>query len=79
MKMSLQMENGSHRYDINRPRPRDGHKYTKCKMCLGIMIVICIEQHLINFYIYIYIYIYIHIITFTRLNVSNLQSPGNLN
>ena len=24
-------ENRSHRYDINRPRPRHGHKYTKYK------------------------------------------------
>ena len=53
MKMSLQMENGSQRYDINTPRPRHGHKYTKCKMCLGIMMVTCIEQHLINFFLYI--------------------------
>ena len=30
------MKNRSHRYDINRPRPRHGHKYTKQKMCLGI-------------------------------------------
>ena len=26
-------ENRLHRYDINRPRPRLGHKYTKYKMC----------------------------------------------
>ena len=25
-------ENMSRRYDINRPKPRHGHKYTKCKM-----------------------------------------------
>ena len=55
MKISLQMENGSQIYDINTPRPRHGHKYTKCKMCLGIMMVTCIEQHLINFFLYIYI------------------------
>ena len=30
------------RYDINRPRPRHGQKYTKYKM------VICIKQHLSN-------------------------------
>ena len=29
MKMRLGMKNRSHRYDINRPRPRHGHKYTK--------------------------------------------------
>ena len=25
-------------YDINRPRPRHGHKYTKYKMCLNVCI-----------------------------------------
>ena len=38
----------SHRYDMNRPRPRHGHKYTKYKMCLSIMMVICTKQHLSN-------------------------------
>ena len=26
-----------HRYAINRPRPRHGHKYSKCKKCLSMM------------------------------------------
>ena len=30
------MKNGSHIYDINRPRPRHGHRCIKYKMCLGI-------------------------------------------
>ena len=34
MKMRLKMKNRSHRYDINRPTPRHGYKYTKYKMCL---------------------------------------------
>ena len=46
--MRLKMKNISHRYDINRPRPRHGHKYTKYKMCLTIMMVMCIKQHLSN-------------------------------
>ena len=29
------MKNIPQRYDINRPRPRHGHKYTKYKLCLG--------------------------------------------
>ena len=37
----------SHRYDINRPRARHGHKYTKYKMCV-ILMDICINQHLSN-------------------------------
>ena len=42
------MKNRSHRYDIKRPRPRHGHKYTKYKMCLSLMMVTCIKQHLSN-------------------------------
>ena len=34
--------------DLKRPRPRHGHKYTKYKMFLSIMMVICIKQHLNN-------------------------------
>ena len=48
MKMRLKMKNISHTYDINRPRLRHGHIYTKYKMCLNIMMVICIKQHLSN-------------------------------
>ena len=49
MKMRLKMKNRSHRYNINRPWSRDGHKYTKYKMCLSIMVaIICIKQHLSN-------------------------------
>ena len=40
------MKNRSHLYDINRPRLRHGHEYTKCKMYLSIIMVICIKQHL---------------------------------
>ena len=47
MKMRLKMKNRSHRYDINRPRLRHGHEYTKYKMCkIIIIMVICIKQHL---------------------------------
>ena len=48
MKMRLKMKNRSKRYDINRPRRRHGHKYTKYKIYLDIMMVICIKQHLSN-------------------------------
>ena len=30
--MRLKMKNRSYIYDINRPRPRHGHKYTKYKI-----------------------------------------------
>ena len=42
------MKNRSHRYVINRPTPKHGHRYTKYKMCLIIMMVIDIKQHLRN-------------------------------
>ena len=45
MKMGLIMKNRSHRYDINRPRPRHGHKYTKQKMCLGIIMFIYVSSN----------------------------------
>ena len=48
MKAILRMKNRSHRTDIDRPRPRHGHKYSKYKMCLSIMMVTCIKQHLSN-------------------------------
>ena len=41
--MRLKMKNRSHRYDIDRPRLRHGHKYTNHKMHFGIMMVICIK------------------------------------
>ena len=42
------MKNRSHRFGINRPGPRHDHKYTKYKMCISIMMVTCIKQHLSN-------------------------------
>ena len=45
MKMTLKMKNRSYTYDINRPWSRHGHKYTKYKMCLSIMVVTFIKQH----------------------------------
>ena len=48
MKMRLKMNNISHRYDINRPWPRHGHKYTKYKMGLSIMMAICIKKNVSN-------------------------------
>ena len=46
--MRLKIKNRSHRYDINRSRRRYGPKYTKCKMCLSIMMAIYMKQHLSN-------------------------------
>ena len=41
-KNELKMDNRSHKYDINRPRPRHGYKHTKCKMCLSIMVCVMV-------------------------------------
>ena len=42
------MKNRSQRYDIDRPRPRHGHIYTKYKMCFSIVMVIYVKQHQSN-------------------------------
>ena len=39
------MKNKSQKCNINRPRPRHGHRYTKYKMCLSIITFIFIKQH----------------------------------
>ena len=38
----------SHRYNINRASSKYGHKYSKYKKCLSMMMFICIKQHLSN-------------------------------
>ena len=51
IKTRLKMKNRSHRYEIcniDRLRPRHEHKYAIYKMCLSIMMAICIKQHLNN-------------------------------
>ena len=40
IQLRLKMKNGSRKYNVNRARPRHGHKYTKYNMCLGMMMVI---------------------------------------
>ena len=42
--MKMKIKNRSHRYDINRPKPR----YSKYKKCLNMTLLICIMQHLSN-------------------------------
>ena len=48
------MKNISHRYNINRPRQRHGHKYTKYEMCLSVMMVIYIKQYLSNIWSWVH-------------------------
>ena len=44
----MKMKNRSHGYDINRPRSRNQHKYSKYKKCLSMIMLIYIKQHLSN-------------------------------
>ena len=54
MTMKIRMKNRSHRYSINRPRSRHGHKYSKHKNCLVMMMLRCIKKHLNNIWGSIY-------------------------
>ena len=48
MKTRLKNKNRSHKYDIERPRPRNGRRYTKYKIYVNLMMVIWIKRHLSN-------------------------------
>ena len=48
MKMKMKMKNRSHRYDINKPRSKNEHKYSKYNKYLHMMMLKCIKQHLSN-------------------------------
>ena len=43
-----------YRYNINRPTPRHGHKRTEYKICLSMIMIIHIKQHLSNIWSSIY-------------------------
>ena len=44
LKMEMKMKNRSHRYDMNRPKSRHGHKYSKYKKFLSVIMPLCIKQ-----------------------------------
>ena len=48
MKMKTKIKIDSRKYDINRPRCRHGHKYSKYMKRVSMMMLICIKQHLSN-------------------------------
>ena len=48
VKIKMEINNRSHRKDINRSTSRHRHKYSKYKKCFGMMMLICIKQHLSN-------------------------------
>ena len=54
VKRRLKMKNRSHKYNTNKLRPRQRHKYTKWKICLVIVMVICIKEYLSNIWSLIY-------------------------
>ena len=50
----MKMKNRPHRCDINRPRSRHGHKYSKYKKYLVMATLTCIKQHLSSLWRLIY-------------------------
>ena len=47
--MKMTMKNRSHRYDINRPRSKHGHTYSKYRRVFHIIMLICIKGHEVSF------------------------------
>ena len=54
MKMRVEMKGRSHRYDMDRTRPRHGYIYIKYKMCLNMMMVMCSKQYVSNIWSWIH-------------------------
>ena len=46
MKIKMNMKNGSHRHDINKPRSRHGRKYKKYKKRITMMMLKCAKHYL---------------------------------
>ena len=49
-----------HRCNINTPRSRKRHKYSKYKKCLSKMVVICIKEYLSNIWSFIHEKVRLH-------------------
>ena len=45
MTMKIKIKNGSHRYDINRPRARHGCKYIKYKKFISMMMCLYVLRN----------------------------------
>ena len=54
MKMKTKVKRDSRKYSINRPRSRHGHKYSKYRKRLSMIMLICIKQHLSNIWSSVY-------------------------
>ena len=48
MKIKMKINNKSHIFDIDGPRSRNGHKYSKYKKCLSMMMLLCINPFSTN-------------------------------
>ena len=47
--MKVKIKNRSHRYDINRPKSRQGHKFSIYNKCLTMILLTCIKQRQTTF------------------------------
>ena len=47
MKMRLKIKNRLFGYDINKPRPKHGHKYTKYNICHNTLMLIYILSNIL--------------------------------
>ena len=45
-KMKMKKKTTTRRHGISKPKSRHGHKYSKYKKCLNMMMLICIKQRL---------------------------------
>ena len=48
MKSKTKQKQTTRRHGISKPKSRHGHKYSKYKKCLNMMMLICIKQRLSN-------------------------------
>ena len=71
MKMKMKMNTRSNRYGINRHRSRNSQKYAKYKICLNIIVLICIKKYLRRGY-----GVSKRLVKLTRFQGFFLQLPG---
>ena len=78
------MKNGSHRYDVNRTRPRNRHKYSKHKTFFSMIMVMCNRQRLSNIWSWIYEKVKQHwvlkkVLLIKKACTSGSKEKGNIN
>ena len=50
----MEVETKWHRYDINRPRWGHGHRYSRYRKSLAMIMLTCIKKHLSNIWSWIH-------------------------